>query len=105
MSLPRQFVGSHPKIALNNPYIIPLPAPDSCGIARAKRADQKSDEQPQQKVRCGFAGGVGSLLSLRKNTQHAILGIGLLETRFCSYELRQVGLVCCRNFLLPKRIS
>jgi hypothetical protein len=91
-------------MALNNPYIIPLPAPDGCGIARAKRADQKSDEQPQQEVRYGFAGGVGSLPILRKNTQHAILGIGWLETGFCSYELCQVGLVGCRNFLLPKGI-
>ena len=88
MSLPRQFVGSHPRIALNNPYIIPLPAPDSCGIARAKRADQKSDEQPQQEVRYPFAGGVSSLSRLRKNTRHAIFRVGLLETRFCSYELR-----------------
>src|ERR1017187_1792621 len=59
--------------SLNNHYMIPLPAPDGRGEARAKRANQESNKCPQQGMRYRFAGGICGLLSLRKHIRHAVL--------------------------------
>ncbi len=50
-------------------------------LTRAKRADQKNKECPQQCMRHGFAGCFCGLLSPRKNLGYPFVGIGLGLTR------------------------
>jgi predicted alpha/beta-fold hydrolase len=75
------------KSASNRNYMIALLSSDGRGKARAKSADQKSEECPVQGMCYGLAGGIGRLPGLAENVRHALFGVGLTEARSCCYQL------------------
>jgi hypothetical protein len=89
---------------LNDYNVISLPAPDGRSETRAKRADQKRKERPQQRMRYRFAYRVCGLLSRRKDIGYPLIGVGLAKPCSCGYQLGQVASVWCRDIPLPQRI-
>jgi hypothetical protein len=75
------------KNSSNCNYTIALPSSDGRGKARAKSADQKSEERPVQGMRYRLARGIGGLPSLGENVRHTLFGVGLTEARPCRYQL------------------
>ena len=88
----------------NNRDTIPLFAADRGGKARAKRANQKSEECPVHGVRDRFAGGIGRLLRLGKRVIHSFLGIRWAHTRPRRHDLGQIRPVCWRQTSFPEAV-
>jgi hypothetical protein len=85
--------------------VIALPAADRGGEARAERADEKSDKNPQQQTRRRLPRDILGLASIRGYLRHAVLGIGWTEASFGGDQFRQVSIISRGGVLLPKRIG
>jgi hypothetical protein len=64
---------------LNGFYVIALSSADRSGKARAERAHQESEKEPQQQMRCRLAGHILRLPGIRDDIRNPFFGFGLTD--------------------------
>ncbi len=85
--------------------MVPLPAPDRRGVARAKCADQQRQEGPQQQACSCLASCIGRFAGLSNHLRYSLRRIALGEAGAGADKLRQIVSVGRCDVSLLQRMS